>query len=225
MGETVRVAAKDGHTFSAYKAQPAKTAKGSVVVIQEVFGVNAHIRSVCDRFAEAGYQTLAPALFDRIRPGVDLAYDEAGITEGRDLVGQLGWDGPIHDIAAAVHMLDDHDRVAVVGYCWGGTVAWLAGCRTQVACVASYYGRQIVDFLDERPHCPALMHFGKEDPLIPLEAVARIQEAHRAVPIYLYDGAGHGFNCDARPDFRAEAADLALARTLALFEICLQPVV
>ena len=217
MGERVRLTSEDGNVFSGYRADPAGTSRGSLVVIQEVFGVNEHIRDVCDRFADNGYTALAPALFDRVRPGVELAYDEQGITEGRALVTEVGWDNPIKDVRAAATALRADLRVGVVGYCWGGTITWLAACRLDVACAVAYYGRQIVDFLDERPRCPVMMHFGAEDPLIPGTAVTKIKAAFPDIPVYVYEGAGHGFNCYRRGDFRPEAAALTLERTLAFF--------
>lgn len=219
MGETIRLEAGDGHAFSGYRAGAQGVRKGSVVVVQEVFGINRHIRSVCDRFAAAGYGAVAPALFDRLAAGVELDYDEDGISRGRALVADLGWDRPLLDIAAAATALaEQHGRVGVVGYCWGGSVSFLAGCRLDaVACAAVYYGRHIVEFRDERPRCPMVMHFGADDPLIPAEAVAQIRAAWPDLPIHVYPGAGHGFNCDRRADFRAGAAMLAFARTLDLF--------
>jgi carboxymethylenebutenolidase len=217
MGQTIRLEADDGVPLGGYQADPVAEARGAVVVVQEVFGVNRHIRDVCDRFAAAGYRALAPALFDRIRPGVELDYDETGITDGRALVSRLGWDQPIRDVRAAARALATGGKVGVVGYCWGGTIAFLAGCRIEVACVAAYYGRQIVDFPDDRPRCPMIMHFGAADPLIPLDAVETVRARYPDVPVHLYEGAGHGFNCDARADYRADAAALALERTLALF--------
>jgi carboxymethylenebutenolidase len=217
MGQTIRLEADDGVALGGYRADPTGAARGVVVVVQEVFGVNRHIRDICDRFAALGYRALAPALFDRLRPGVELDYDETGITEGRALVGRLGWERPVRDVAVASRALAPGGRVGVVGYCWGGTIAFLAGCRLEVACVAAYYGRQIVDFPDDRPRCPMIMHFGAADPLIPLDAVETVRARYPDVPVHLYESAGHGFNCDARADYRADAAALALERTLALF--------
>lgn len=217
MGESVQLQAADGHRLTAYRAVPEEPEKGGVVVVQEIFGVNAHIRDVCERFAALGYRAMAPALFDRLRPGVELDYDEAGITEGRELVTKLGWDKPMLDIRAAATSIRPDGKVAVVGYCWGGSVTWLAGCRLDVACAVPYYGRHIVELLNEMPRCPMILHFGAEDALIPLENVETIRAAFPDLPIHLYAGAGHGFNCDRRTDFRPEAARLALARTLELF--------
>lgn len=217
MGEKITLRAGDGHALGAYRALPAGKAKGGIVVIQEVFGVNAHIRDVCERFASHGYVAIAPALFDRLAPSVELDYDEAGITRGRELAVALGWEQPLLDVAAAARALEPHGRVGTVGYCWGGSVSFLAGCRLTLACAVVYYGRHVVEFLGERPRCPMLMHFGAEDALIPADNVARIRAAFPEVPVFVYEGAGHGFNCDRRADYRAEAAAAALARTLDLF--------
>lgn len=217
MSTWIELIANDGHGLAAYHALPVRARKGGLVIIQEVFGVNAHIRSVCDDFASRGYEVLAPALFDRVRPGVELDYDDDGIAEGRALVGELGWDHPVRDVWAAATRLDTKGHVGVVGYCWGGTVAWLAASRLDVACAAAYYGRQIVDFPGDHPSCPTIAHFGADDALILLDSVETVRARNPEVPIYLYPGAGHGFNCNVRADFRADAAALALERTLALF--------
>lgn len=223
MGGWIELAAADGHRLAAYRADGEGARRGGIVVIQEVFGVNGHIRAVCDAFSAHGYDVVAPALFDRVQPGVELAYDDDGIARGRELVGQLGWEQPLVDIWAAALHLHPQGRVGVVGYCWGGTVAWLAACRLEIACAAAYYGRQIADFPDEHPRCPTIAHFGAEDALIPIEAVERVRAANPAIPVHVYAGAGHGFNCDARGDFRPDAAGLALERTLALFLQTLDP--
>jgi carboxymethylenebutenolidase len=217
MGTYIRLRSEDRHEFQAWRADPESARKGAVVVVQEVFGVNTHIRDVCDRFAEHGYAAIAPALFDRIRPCVELDYDEAGVAKGRELVGELGWDAPMHDIWVAAKALRADGKVGVVGYCWGGSITWLAGCRLDVDCISAYYGRHIVEFLDEKPRCPAILHFGSEDALIPAENVETIRAACPNIPVYVYEGAGHGFNCDRRADFRPDVAKTALERTLALF--------
>lgn len=221
MSTWIQLTASDGHRLAACHAMPEGPRKGGLVVIQEVFGVNAHIRSVCDAFAAKGYEAIAPALFDRIRGGVELAYDDSGIAEGRALVGELGWEHPVVDVWAAATRLDPQGRVGVVGYCWGGTIAWLAASRLDVACAAAYYGRQIVEFPNDHPRCPTIAHFGADDALIPQETVETVRARNPEVPIHVYAGAGHGFNCDARADFRADAAALALERTLALFAAAL----
>lgn len=217
MRETVLLTASDGHQLEAYRVRPSMKRKGAVVVIQEVFGVNGHIREVCERYASDGYEAIAPALFDRIRPRVELPYDDSGIAEGRELAAAIGWDKPMLDVWAAAKATDLGGSVAVVGYCWGGSWAWLAGCRLEVLCAVCYYGRHIPDLLDEKPKVPILMHFGAEDSSIPMENVERIRQDYPEIPIFVYEGAGHGFNCDHRASYNAEAAALARKRTLAFF--------
>ena len=217
MGSIIRLNAADGHGLDAYRADPVGDARGAVVVIQEIFGVNGHIRDVCDGYAEAGYAAVAPALFDRVRPGVELDYDADGIADGRDLATAIGWDDPMHDIWAAATALRADGKCGVVGYCWGASWTWLAGCRLDVAAVACYYGRHIVDLLPETPTSPAILHFGAEDASIPSTAVEAIKAARPDLPVHVYAGAGHGFNCDRRADYRPKSAALALERTLAFF--------
>ncbi len=223
MVDWIKLRASDGHTLAAYHAMPSGETAARLVVIQEVFGVNAHIRSVCDGFAARGYEAVAPALFDRIRPGVELGYDEDGISEGRALVGELGWDHPVVDVSAAVERLRPQGPVGVIGYCWGGTIAWLSASRLDVDCAAAYYGRQIAEFPEDHPRCPTIAHFGADDALIPPATVEQVRAANPDVPVYLYPGAGHGFNCDVRADYRADAAAAALERTLTLFDKSLAP--
>ena len=216
MGEEIRLTASDGHGFDAYRADPQGMARGGVVVIQEIFGVNAHMRAVAEGFAAEGYAAVAPALFDRLERGVDLGYDEAGMTHGRALRADLKWEHAVLDVAAAADAVKPAGKVCVVGYCWGGSVAWLSACRLAVAGAVGYYGGQILDFKDERPGCPAMLHFGETDASIPLSDVDAIRASQPDVPIHLYP-AGHGFNCDARGSYHAESARLARERTMAFF--------
>jgi len=215
MGKTIRLTASDGHEFGAYRAEPSGAPRGGIVVIQEIFGVNAHIRSVADGFAADGYAAVAPALFDRAERDVELAYDPDGIAAGRALRGKLDWDGPLRDIGAAVDSLSG-SKVAVVGYCWGGSLAWLSATRIDgLAAAVCYYGGQIKDFKDETPRSPVLMHFGSADQGIPLDDVEAIRAAHPDLPIHVYEGAGHGFNCDMRASYDPDAAATARQRTMA----------
>lgn len=223
MGDTIELTASDGHRLSAYRCEPAGACKGGIVVVQEIFGVNGHIRDLCEGFAAQGYRAVAPALFDRVERGVALDYDQAGIDRGRELAGAIGWDWPTRDIWSAAQSVHAEGKAGVVGYCWGGSWTWIAGCRLDVAAVVCYYGRHIVDHLDEQPRAPVLMHFGLEDASIPMANVKRIYEAFPAIPIYTYEEAGHGFNCDRRKDYREDAARLALRRTLAHFDQYLPP--
>lgn len=216
MGTIIELTAADGHQLSGYRADPADKLRGGIVVIQEVFGVNRHIRSVCEGFAAEGYVVIAPALFDRLERGVELDYDEASLARGRELRTALGWQAPVMDVAAAIALLAQQSKVGTVGYCWGASVTWLSATRLDVAGAVCYYGAQIVDFCEEQPRCPVLLHFGEADPLIPLQNVQRIRDAHPELAVHRYP-AGHGFNCDARSDFHPESAQLARRRTLEFF--------
>ncbi len=216
MGETVSLNAGDGHEFAAYRATPTGGARGGLVVIQEIFGVNGHILEVVDGFAADGFDTIAPALFDRKERGVELGYDEDGIAAGRALRMSVGWDGPVADIAAAVEAVSEAGKVGIIGYCWGGSLVWLAAARLELACAVAFYGGQISQFRGEAPQCPIELHFGENDAGIPPENCALIAEWQPQVPIHLYP-AGHGFTCDHRPDYHAESSALGRERSLALF--------
>ena len=212
MGQTITLTAEDGHELSAYRADPADAPRGGLVVIQEIFGVNPHIRSVCDRFAEVGYAAIAPAMFDRVERGIELDYDADGVAKGREVMGGLDWDGSLRDVAAAAAAVADAGKTGAIGYCWGGSVAWLAATRLGLPSVG-YYGGKIVEFAGETPRAPVLLHFGAEDPVIPPEDIDKIRAAQPKVPIFMYE-AGHGFNCDARGSYNEESAKFALTRTL-----------
>ncbi len=214
--ETIRVTADDGHELDAYVARPERRPKGGIVVIQEIFGVNGHICDVTEGFAADGYLAIAPALFDRRQSGVELGYEGDDVDAGRALVGEISWDEVARDVTAAAAAVAEAGKVGVVGYCWGGAVAWLAACRCPVAAAVGYYGRLIIDLKDERPRCPILLHYGETDATIPLEQVEEIRALHPEVPVHLYP-AGHGFNCDRRASYDAESAVLARERTLAFF--------
>lgn len=212
MGETIRLTAADGVTISAYRARPKGDPKGGVVVVQEIFGVNDHIRAVADGFAADGYEAIAPAIFDRVETGVEVGYDEPGFAKGREVRAKAGGDKPLLDITAAVTALPG--KVGVVGYCWGGSLAWLSATRLDgIACAIGYYGGQIAQFKDETPRCPVILHFGETDKSIPMSDVEAIAAAHPEVPIYIYP-AGHGFNCDRRADYHPDSARMARQRTI-----------
>jgi carboxymethylenebutenolidase len=217
MGDWIKLAAEDGHELSAYEADPGDASRG-LVIIQEIFGVNEHIRDVVDRFADRGYRAVAPALFDRVRPGVELGYDEDGVTEGREIRSHVPWDDAVADMKAAVTYLSARGPVAVIGYCYGGSMAFLASTRLSVAAAVGYYGGQIVQFLDETPSRPLMLHFGETDHAIPLDDVEKISANLPEVPIHVYEGAGHGFSCDCRGSYHEQAATLALERTLTFLD-------
>jgi carboxymethylenebutenolidase len=205
----------DGARISAYRSDPAGEPLGGVVVAQEIFGVNGHIRSVCDRYAADGYRAIAPALFDRYEKGVDIGYADADIARGRALKAKATTENALADVAAAREALADIGNVAVVGFCWGGYVAWMAACRLDgFACAVPYYGGGMTDAIDEKPKCAVMAHFGEKDANIPLAGVRKFAAAHPEVQVFVY-GAGHGFNCDQRGSYDAASANLARERTLA----------
>ena len=215
--------AADGFAFGVYEALPAGEPKGGLVVIQEIFGVNAHIREVADGFAADGYAALAPALFDRVERNVELGYDDAGMARGRSLAfNGLAREEALRDLQATIEEAGKYGAAGVVGYCYGGLMAYLAACRLGgVACAVAYYGGGIAAEVatggaESAPKCPALLHFGAEDAHIPVADVERVDEALPSVAVHLYP-ADHGFNCDHRESYHAESAALARQRTLAFF--------
>jgi len=210
--------AADGHQLGAYRADPSEAARGAIVVIQEIFGVNSHIRSVCDRLAAAGYVAIAPALFDRIEPGFQSGYSPAEIERARAFIADPDWDGYMRDSEAALKAVADGGKVGIVGFCLGGSVAFLAATRlTGLAAAVGFYGGRIDHFADEVPRCPTQLHYGAEDGGIPMSNVDSVRAKRPDCEVFVYDGAGHGFNCDERASFHPEAAKLAWARTLSFF--------
>lgn len=217
MGTTITLTAADGHQFSAYRAEPQGAAKGTLVIIQEIFGVNSHIRRVTDNYAGDGYLAIAPALFDRAERGVELGYSQADIARGREIRGRIGWDEALSDIRAAMDSVGASGQVGVIGYCWGGSLAWLAATRLKPACAVCYYGGAIAQFKDERATCPVMMHFGERDHSIPIGAVGEIREAQPEALVFVYT-AGHGFSCEQRGDYDAASAAAAKSRTLSFLD-------
>jgi len=214
MGQMLELTAADGFALSAYRADPSGKPRGGLVVAQEIFGVNSHIRSVCDGFAADGYVAIAPALFDRYERGVDIGYTPDDIAKGRELKGRAQVDAALRDVASARDVAAGAGKVGVIGYCWGGFVAWMTASRLPgFACAVPYYGGGVLDAADERPQCPVMAHFGERDSMIPVEGVRKLAAAHPEVQVFIY-AADHGFNCDQRGSFDAAAAKLARERTL-----------
>jgi carboxymethylenebutenolidase len=209
----IRLTAADGHVLDAYEVHP-EGAVASVVIIQEIFGVNPHIRSVVDRYASFGYRSIAPALFDRVERNVELGYTADGIERGREIAMAIRWEPAIADVAAAVEHVAGTGPVAAIGYCFGGSLAWIAAADLPVAAAVGYYGGQIHDLIDRGPKATTMLHFGSLDHAIPLDHVEAIRRAHPTVPVHVYDGAQHGFSCDARDSYHALSAAVALGRTL-----------
>jgi carboxymethylenebutenolidase len=213
MGEFITIMARDGHEFQAYLAAPTGKPRGAVVVLQEIFGVNSHIRSVTDGFAAAGYTAIAPSLFDRIRRGIQLGYGPEARQEAIGYMQQLKTDETLKDVGAAIAVVKNSGRIGAVGYCWGGSLSYLAACELPVACAVVYYGK-VANYLDKKPKRAVMYHFGALDKSIPLSDVDKIKAAHPEGTFYVYEGADHGFNCDQRPSYNPEAAALARQRTL-----------
>ena len=216
MGQHIAIPTSGTQCIGAYLAQPAGTPKGGLVVIQEIFGVNAHIRAVADRFAGHGYTAIAPCFFDRLETGVELDYDEAGYAKGRALVTELGLERALQDVASAAEAIASAGRIGTVGYCWGGTVALLAALRLGLPSV-SYYGARNLPFLHEVPKAPVMFHFGELDKHIPPEMVAKHREALPQMETFTYP-ADHGFNRDVGAQFDPASAALALQRTLTFLD-------
>jgi carboxymethylenebutenolidase len=214
MGRMIDLTAADGFALPAYRADPPGAPRGALVVAQEIFGVNSHIRSVCDGFAADGFVAIAPALFERIERGVDLGYTPDDIARGRELKAKTQIDVALPDIAAARDAVATTGKVGVIGYCWGGYVAWMAASRLPgFACAIPYYGGGMLEAVGEAPRCPVIAHFGERDSIIPVEGVRKFADAHPDAEVFIY-AADHGFNCDQRGSYDAAAAKLARERTL-----------
>lgn len=217
MSQKIELKAADGHRFETYVASPNGDVAGVVVIAPEIFGVNAHIRSVADQFAADGFLTLAPALFDRSEPGYEAGYDDTAIAAGRAIIGEIDMDASLRDIQACIDHGAQHGKVGLVGYCWGGTIAWLAATRLpDLNCSVAYYGGGIGDYSTETPQCPTMLHFGEKDTHPTLEVAKQVASANPKAQSFFYP-AGHGFNCDLRGSFHAESAATARERTLGMF--------
>lgn len=216
MKETIRLTAADGHGLPAYRVTPEGPPRGELVVLQEFFGLNDHIRSVADRFAALGFAAIVPGLSDRAEPGAEFGYDAAGIAAGHALRARIPIEKSLLDVQAAIDLVRVHGKVGVVGYCWGGSLAFYAATRlTGIVCAVGYYGSQIIGGAHEVPKVPTMLHFGDTDASIPLSDVETIRRARPEVAIYVYPGK-HGFSCDARANYVPASAQIAFGRTLEL---------
>ena len=215
MGKNITLTAADGQKLGAYRADPAGVAKGGVVVIQEIFGVNHHIRSVCDRVAAAGYAAVAPALFDRIEPGFESGYSPGEISAAMRFVENPDFEAFLRDTSAAIGELKSAGPVSIMGFCLGGTVAFAAACNLEgLSSAVCYYGGFIAKMADQKPKVPTLMHFGALDAHIPLSDVEIIRQKRPDCEIHVYQGADHGFHCDERGSYNKDAATVAWHRSL-----------
>jgi len=217
MGEWIKLKTSDGFELSAWRAEPKGTPRGGIVVIQEIFGVNHHIRSVADRLAAEGYLAIAPAVFDRVEPGVELAYDPPGIARGMELAGKMNRENALSEVSAAIDAVKSAGKVGITGFCMGGTYTWLASAKIPgLAAAVGYYGGGILGLKDLRPLAPTMLHFGEKDGHIPVAGVRELEALHPDVPVYIYP-ADHGFHCDERGSYDAPSAALAWSRTLEFF--------
>ncbi|WP_199098501.1 dienelactone hydrolase family protein [Dyella sp. ASV21] len=216
MGQTINLNTTRMQCIGAYLATPAGKPTGGIVVIQEIFGVNEHIRHVADGFAAAGYTAIAPSFFDHLETGVELPYDQAGMNRGRELVTELGLERAVEDVASAADAIASAGRIGTVGYCWGGTVALLAALRLGLPSV-SYYGARNVPFLGETPKAPVMFHFGEKDKSIPPEMVEKHRQLMPQMELFTYP-ADHAFNRDVGAQYDEASAELAYQRTLAFFD-------
>jgi carboxymethylenebutenolidase len=215
LGKQFTLTAADKHQLGAYRADPKAAPKGALVVIQEIFGVNSHIRSVCDRIAGEGYVAVAPALFDRQERNFESGYSPDEITTARKFVANPDWSAMLRDVQAAIGDVKSVGPVGIIGFCMGGTVAFLGATRLDgLSAAVCYYGGRIAAFADEKPRCPVQMHFGDQDQSIPMSDVETIKQKRPDCEIYVYQGAGHGFHCDERASFNAASAKVAWQRTM-----------
>lgn len=214
MGDYTTLMARDGHEFNAWLTPPTGTPRGAIVICQEIFGVNHHIRGVADGFAADGYLVIAPCLFDRIRRGIELGYSPEDTQEGRGYRTQIPKEKTLLDLSASLNVVKHAGRVAAVGYCWGGTLAYFAACELPVTCAVAYYGGQIAANLEKAPKRPVMYHFGERDQYIPPADIEKIRARDPDGVFHLYP-ADHGFNCDERASYDAPSAKLARERTLA----------
>jgi carboxymethylenebutenolidase len=216
MSESVVIKASDGHELDLYVARPAGEPVAGLVVIQEIFGVNRHIRAVTDSYAKNGFLAVAPALFDRVERGVELSYDGPEAQKGFALLQKMNIDQSLVDVGAALAFVREQTgkKAGVIGYCFGGLLAWLSAARLHPDVAIGYYAGRIGNYASETPKMPVQLHFGKLDTHIPAEQVDMVHASHPEVEVHWYDNAGHGFNCDMRSSYNAEASALARSRAL-----------
>jgi carboxymethylenebutenolidase len=219
-GKLIQIASRDGFSLDAYHVAPTGPRKGGVIVIQEIFGLSDHIKEMADRFGAAGYEAIAPSMYDRAAPGFIVQPKDvaAGMARGIELAMGNGPDNAMNDVGGVFDVLSKSGKVYVTGYCYGGSMSWLAASRIDgMAAASCYYGGNIAQMIGMKPKCPTICHFGAKDAHIPLVgAVDKIQAAHPDIPVYIYD-AGHGFSRRNSGDYDAAADKLAFERTLELF--------
>lgn len=216
----------DGHALDVWETRPTtQPVKAGLIVVQEIFGLTDYIRTICTQLAQMGYHVMAPALFDRVQKNVILPYDEAGMTKGLDIRAKISRDAPLKDIEACLAALRQKNSalpVGVIGFCWGGYLAWRSAQSLPINAASAWYGGEIATITSPKPRCPAQLHFGDNDSHIPASDWNTIRRDCPNVPLYVYKNADHGFGCSDRPSYNAEASELAWERTLAFFAEHLQ---
>jgi carboxymethylenebutenolidase len=218
VGHDIKLTASDNFQLGAYRADPKGAPKGAIVVIQEIFGVNHHIRSVCDRLAAEGYVAIAPSIFDRIEPNFTSGYSPDEIAVARKFVSNPDWPAMLRDTQAAIDAVKDVGPVGIIGFCLGGSVVYAAATKLSgLKAAVGYYGGAIMRFADDKPTVPTQLHFGEKDAGIPLSDVEAIKAKRPEVEVFIYPGAQHGFHCDERASYDKTSADLAWPRSMAFF--------
>ncbi|MCF2521518.1 dienelactone hydrolase family protein [Bradyrhizobium sp. G127] len=218
MGKTVTLTASDGFRLGGYRADPASKPKGAVVVIQEIFGVNSHIRNICDRLANEGYVAIAPAIFDRIEPDFQSGYTPEEVAVARKFVAAPDWPAMRRDTQAAIDAAAGVGPVGIIGFCLGGSVAYVAATKLSgLSAAVGYYGGAVARFADDKPTVPTQLHFGEKDGGIPLSDIETIKAKRPEVEVFVYPGAQHGFGCDERTSYDKASSDLAWQHSLAFF--------
>ena len=215
MGTMIQITARDGHLLDAYLARPAGKPRGGIVIAQEMYGVTSYLRDTCDFYAVQGYLTIAPALYDRRQRNLVLEYNQGNHDRAQTIYKNWNWEHALNDLDAGKDIVSEAGKVAIVGFCWGGTLAWLAACRRDYVAAVAYYGSMMPDFADETSSCPVIAHIGDQDTTMPQERIELFHQAQPNVPINMYPGAHHGFDNPSRTDrFHPEACRLARKRTL-----------
>jgi len=218
VGKDLKLTASDNFQLGAYRADPATAPKGTVVVIQEIFGVNHHIRAVCDRLAGEGYVAIAPSIFDRVEPNFTSGYSPDEIAIARKFVANPDWAAMLRDTQAAIDAVRDVGPVGIIGFCLGGSIAYAAATKLSgLTAAIGYYGGAVVRFADDKPKVPTQLHFGEKDAGIPLSDVETIKAKRPDVEVFVYPGAQHGFHCDERASYDKASADIAWPRSMAFF--------
>ena len=211
--------ASDGFEFESYLVKPASKPRGAIVVLQEIFGVNSHIRSICKRLVENGYEVIAPAIFDRIQPSFESGYTSEEVARAKSLMQSFKIDTALLDLDAAREHVASSGNVGLVGFCLGGSLSWLAATRLNgFSCASSFYGGMVQQYAAEVARCPVQFHYGVDDASIPAENYEEVQKQNPEAEFYLYENAGHGFNCDQRESYAAKPASVAWTRTLAFLQ-------